>query len=169
MTTRLVNKHKSDNYDVSIGRGSKWGNEFTHLPVETTSATYQVETIEQALKEHAYSLLTNPELLDQIPELIGKVLGCTCDPNPCHGEVLVNLANAFERYKDEPIKFRTNFRDVTEIYRLASSQRNRAFLSRQQLGLLSSYWIELTSKEKQELTGIDMVLARNIEEFCKSN
>ncbi|MEO2202140.1 DUF4326 domain-containing protein [Paenibacillus pabuli] len=169
MTTKLVNKHKNDSYDMSIGRGSKWGNDFTHLPVENTSATYQVETLEQALKEYSYSLLMNPELLDQIPELIGKVLGCTCLPNLCHGEVLVNLANAFEKYKADPVKFRTNFQDVTEIYRMASSQRNRAFLSRQQLGLLSSYWIELTSKEKQELTEIDMVLARNIEEFCKSN
>jgi hypothetical protein len=33
----------------------------------------------------------HPELLAAIPELKGKILCCWCKPEPCHGDVLVEL------------------------------------------------------------------------------
>ncbi|MGA9841048.1 MAG: DUF4326 domain-containing protein [Nitrososphaeraceae archaeon] len=35
----------------------------------------------------------NKELMNQLPELKGKVLGCWCAPLPCHGDTLAELAN----------------------------------------------------------------------------
>jgi hypothetical protein len=35
-----------------------------------------------------------PKLLPTVPELRGKDLLCWCAPEPCHGDVLLELANA---------------------------------------------------------------------------
>lgn len=37
-------------------------------------------------------ILKNKNLLADIHELEGKVLGCWCKPGPCHGDILVKLA-----------------------------------------------------------------------------
>jgi hypothetical protein len=42
-------------------------------------------------KYRAY-IQNHPELLAQVHELKGKVLGCWCNPKPCHGDVLAELA-----------------------------------------------------------------------------
>jgi hypothetical protein len=39
-------------------------------------------------------LMGNPELLMRLPELKGKVLGCWCAPEACHGDILSELANS---------------------------------------------------------------------------
>ena len=39
-------------------------------------------------------IIVNTELIQQIPiELKGKTLGCWCKPDPCHGDVLAELAD----------------------------------------------------------------------------
>ncbi|MCT9143074.1 DUF4326 domain-containing protein [Streptomyces violarus] len=42
-------------------------------------------------KYRAY-LLERPDLLALVPELRGKALACWCAPQPCHAEVLADLA-----------------------------------------------------------------------------
>lgn len=88
--TRVVNKYK-EKYDVYIGRGSKWGNPFTHKP-EGTKAQYVVESRQAAIEAYREYLLNSP-LLKDIQELKGKTLGCFCKPQACHGDVLVELIN----------------------------------------------------------------------------
>jgi hypothetical protein len=39
-------------------------------------------------------VLNRPELVERLPTLKGKVLGCWCKPLPCHGDVLAELADA---------------------------------------------------------------------------
>ena len=39
-------------------------------------------------------LLSRPELMAALPELRGTDLACWCSPEPCHGEVLLELANS---------------------------------------------------------------------------
>jgi len=39
-------------------------------------------------------LLSRPELIAALPELRGKDLACWCAPEPCHGEVLLELADS---------------------------------------------------------------------------
>jgi hypothetical protein len=72
---------------VYIGRGSKWGNEFSHL--ETSAAKTKVATREEAIVKYREHF--PPELLAQLDELEGKRLGCWCKPKACHGDVLVEL------------------------------------------------------------------------------
>lgn len=84
MRAKVVNiKHAK--YDVYIGRGSKWGNPFSHIG-SYMSRKECIAAYEVHLKEH-------PELLAALPELKGKILGCHCRPDACHGDVLVRLAN----------------------------------------------------------------------------
>lgn len=85
----VVNKYKSE-YDVYIGRGSKWGNPFSHMP--ETKASHKVDTREEAVacyKEYLWhqmkeGFVTNADLL----ALDGKRLGCFCAPKACHGDVI---------------------------------------------------------------------------------
>lgn len=71
-------------YDVYIGRPSKWGNPFV-IGKDGDRA--------EVLRKYEAWLRTRPELLAALPELRGKVLGCWCAPEPCHGDVLSRLAN----------------------------------------------------------------------------
>lgn len=87
--TRVVNKHHKVPYDVYIGRGSKWGNPFSHLP--NTQAQFKVQTREEAVQEYKKWILTQPHLIKSLHELRGKTLCCFCKPKSCHGDVLVEL------------------------------------------------------------------------------
>jgi uncharacterized protein DUF4326 len=63
---------------------SKWANPFAikqEADRETAIASY-----ERWLRQH-------PRLLDALPELRGCDLVCWCAPLPCHGDVLLELAN----------------------------------------------------------------------------
>jgi hypothetical protein len=80
--THVVNIRSGEPYDVYIGRGSKWGNPF---PIEGRI------TREKAIAMYEVYIRRNPRLLADLPELLGKVLGCYCHPLPCHGEVLLRL------------------------------------------------------------------------------
>jgi hypothetical protein len=70
-------------FDVYIGRPSKWGNPFVIGKDGTREEV--IAKYEAWLKEH-------PELMAALPELQGKVLGCWCAPEACHGDVLARLA-----------------------------------------------------------------------------
>lgn len=82
---------KKEEFDVYIGRGSKWGNPFSHK--EGTLAEHVVGSREEAIAKYEEYLLSNQELVDALPELKGKILGCWCKPKSCHGDVLLKLAN----------------------------------------------------------------------------
>jgi hypothetical protein len=84
--TKVVNKYKEP-YDTYIGRGSKWGNPYSHM--KGTLAEFEVETREEAVAKYEEYLLTKPELMAQLYELKGKTLGCFCKPLSCHGDILV--------------------------------------------------------------------------------
>lgn len=93
MIAKVVNCRK-EKYDVYIGRPSKWGNPFSHLP--NTLAQFRVETRDEAIDKYKEWLLSQPELVAAAKlELKGKVLGCFCRPQyRCHGDVLSEIANS---------------------------------------------------------------------------
>lgn len=91
MSARVVHC-KREPFDVYIGRPSKWGNPFSHK--ENTLAEFRVPTREDAVSSYLDWVQTQPELMDALPELRGKTLGCWCAPQACHGDVLMKLANA---------------------------------------------------------------------------
>jgi Domain of unknown function (DUF4326) len=80
-------------YHVYIGRGldphtgipGRWGNPF---------GIGRDGTRLQVIARYERYILRHPRLLDRLADLEGKTLGCWCAPQPCHGEVLLRLANA---------------------------------------------------------------------------
>lgn len=80
---------KREAHDVYIGRPSKWGNSWSHL--EQSLARYTCETREEAISKYEEWIRQRSELMDALPEIAGKVLGCWCAPKSCHGDVLIRL------------------------------------------------------------------------------
>ena len=44
-----------------------------------------------ALEKYREYILSTPELFNALSELSGKTLLCWCAPEPCHGDILVEL------------------------------------------------------------------------------
>lgn len=93
MKTRIVNikRHLKTSDDVYIGRGSKWGNPYTHLDSHTL-AKFKVATREESIIAYE-SYLRNSPLMNDLHELKGKTLVCFCEPLSCHGDILIKLIN----------------------------------------------------------------------------
>lgn len=86
---------KTEPYQVYVGRGSKFGNPYTHK--YGTSAPWVVDDRETAIRLYEEWLRAQPELMAAVKqELKGKVLGCWCKPLDCHGDVLLKIANEEE-------------------------------------------------------------------------
>jgi hypothetical protein len=89
---KVVNIKDGHSYDVFIGRPSKFGNPFSHMP--GTLAQFQVSSREEAIEYFENYIRNTPMLLKAVKEeLKGKVLGCFCHPLPCHGDILIKIAN----------------------------------------------------------------------------
>ena len=81
VSTKIVNiVHR--NYDLFIGRPSKWGNPYI---------IGKDGTREEVIDKYEKWIREQPELLAALPELVGKNLGCFCSPKACHGDVLLKL------------------------------------------------------------------------------
>jgi hypothetical protein len=91
---KVVNKN-TENYDVYIGRPSKWGNPFTHIKSKDTLACHLVSNRKESIDKYREWITKGDgmHLLDDLHELKGKVLGCWCKPKSCHGDVLIDLIN----------------------------------------------------------------------------
>jgi hypothetical protein len=86
---------KKEDYDVYIGRPSKWGNPFSHIKDKETRAEFIVKSRQEAIQAYENWILLGDgrRLLSDLTELKGKVLGCWCHPKGCHGHVLAKLVN----------------------------------------------------------------------------
>jgi hypothetical protein len=80
----LVVHCKRKKFDVYVGRPSKWGNPF---PMKSESERASV------IEKYRHWIMRQPELLNALPELRGKVLACWCAPRACHADILAELAN----------------------------------------------------------------------------
>ena len=88
--TRVVHCKKAD-YDVYIGRPSPWGNPFSHK--DGTLAQFKVASREEAVQKYEEWIRAQPTLIERAKrELKGRVLGCWCKPQLCHGDVLAKIA-----------------------------------------------------------------------------
>lgn len=90
MPTCRVVHCKHEDYDIYIGRPSKWGNPFVVGRDGTRSE------VVQKYKDYILSQIDRFDL----SELAGKTLGCWCSPKPCHGDVLAELVNSGAHHKD---------------------------------------------------------------------
>jgi hypothetical protein len=94
MTPRVVHCKKEE-FDVYVGRGSRWGNPYSHK--EGTLAEHVVGSRSEAIQKFEEYLLSNEELMRDLPKLRGKILGCWCKPKSCHGDILIKYANGPSR------------------------------------------------------------------------
>ncbi len=76
--TRVVHCQREP-YDIYIGRGGPWGNPYVIGPDGDRDTV---------IRKYEAHLLGRPDLLDALPQLRGRTLGCWCAPLPCHGDVL---------------------------------------------------------------------------------
>lgn len=81
-------------FDTYIGRGSDWGNPFTHK--QDTKAEHIVGSRDEAVAAYREWIGTQPQLLARLHELKGKTLACYCKPAACHGDILAELADALD-------------------------------------------------------------------------
>lgn len=84
---KVFNKHhKNAPIDaIYIGRGSPWGNPFV-IGVHGNR--------DQVIQQYHALVHSDPANLATIKrELKGKHLVCFCAPKPCHGDVLLRIAN----------------------------------------------------------------------------
>jgi len=86
MTTVINLKRKNAKYDVYIGRGSKWGNPFPMKDWSDEERNRVCDLYEEWFYKQQH-------LIDSLPELKDKVLGCYCKPKRCHGDFLARLVN----------------------------------------------------------------------------
>ena len=91
----VKNKYRDGNDGIYIGRGSKWGNQWTHLA--HTTAPYVVSSREEAVVMHRRNLIkmirNNEIKLSDLAELADKTLICFCSPDLCHGHTLSAAAH----------------------------------------------------------------------------
>ncbi len=75
---------KREPFDIYVGRPTQWGNPFEIGRDGDRAAV---------IKKYEEWLRGQPNLMRALGELKGKVLACWCAPKPCHGDVLLRLAN----------------------------------------------------------------------------
>lgn len=83
--TTVVNLRK-EKYDVYIGRGSPFGNPFV-IPKDGN----RDEVIEK-FKVYFYKSHDLQDLA--LKECKGKVLGCYCKPQKCHGDIIAEFCDS---------------------------------------------------------------------------
>jgi len=81
----LINWAKSDGLFAAIDRSSPWGNPF-EIPGDGDRKT--------VCDSYAVYYPLKKSLHSKLASLRGKVLGCHCYPEQCHGDFLAELANA---------------------------------------------------------------------------
>jgi len=84
---KVLNKHMAGSHEdaVYVGRGSKWGNPF-RIGIDGDRAA--------VIAKYERWLRSQHHLLRALDELRGRNLLCFCAPKPCHGDLLLRLANA---------------------------------------------------------------------------
>jgi hypothetical protein len=87
MKTTVINI-RTDTVDLTqvvyIGRPSKWGNPFKIGPDGNR------DEVIAKYRAHVEAIPGFAEMVKK--ELKGKYLSCYCAPNPCHGDVLAEIA-----------------------------------------------------------------------------
>ena len=90
-------RHKPTDHDIYIGRGSPFGNPYSHM--DGTTAIYRVDTREEAIENYRVwfhrERLNNVIVYSRLNKMIAWLmrggdinLVCTCAPKACHGDII---------------------------------------------------------------------------------
>ena len=138
----VVNIHHKAEYDIAIGRPSEWGNPWI---------IGRDGTRDEVIDRYAEYLQTKSTLLNKLPQLSRKRLGCYCKPARCHGDVIVEAFNRLVSGKaDEPPieAIRACRPRLLEMVELA---RPRLIVC---VGRLASKWLPDEAREGRSIIGI---------------
>ena len=98
LITRVINKDVDNDYDVYIGRGTKWGNPYAIG--FSLGEDGEVDSREEVIRKYQYDfergLLGGKNFKSEILGLRGKRLGCHCKPYACHGDIIANYLNSID-------------------------------------------------------------------------
>lgn len=96
METTVVRIRRKDgkivqDCDIYIGRQCNMGG--WRLPKSKWHNPYSAKKYsrEESLIKYEEHIRSDPALYSQLGELEGKILGCWCHPQSCHGDILVKL------------------------------------------------------------------------------
>jgi len=108
---------------IYVGRGSRWGNPFAigERPLPDLQRRYRLETVESAeqavdlFRRHLINTINHQiedgSTLQVLLELRGKDLACWCPlDQPCHADVLLELANTPMSKQHDEQMIRTKLR-----------------------------------------------------------
>lgn len=87
MNPKVYNKYANDipHNAVYIGRPSIWGNPFV---------IGKDGDRDEVIAKYKQWISNQPQLINRAKqELRGKSLICYCSPKPCHGDILLDIAN----------------------------------------------------------------------------
>ena len=79
--TKVVNRHR-EKFDVYIGRGTPFGNPYEITPIRTRDEVIELYKI------WFYEKIKNESFRLRVLELKDKILGCSCSPLKCHGDII---------------------------------------------------------------------------------
>lgn len=82
---------KSTNSYEYIGRGSYWGNNYSMFE--------SGEDREDVIRKYKYDFdkdLFIDKSKSEVHKIAGKILGCFCKPENCHGDILADYLNKFD-------------------------------------------------------------------------
>jgi hypothetical protein len=80
---------KRAKFDVLIDRSTRWGNPFVIDRDGTRDEVLQLYKTWVTTSQDAKARW----IRQHVSELRGQILGCWCAPQPCHGDILYELAN----------------------------------------------------------------------------
>lgn len=75
---------------------SKWANPFKVKKPNKVYKKGKYYSLEESIVKYEAHIRNSPHLMDALPELKGKTLGCWCKPNQCHGDILIKLVNELD-------------------------------------------------------------------------
>lgn len=95
MKTTVVNIRTSAEYDEYIGRAGHGEDGYFGNPFKLQRHEPRGITIEKFTAYFYKRLESDPVFKERILALRGKVLGCFCKPNACHGDVIAKYVNKY--------------------------------------------------------------------------
>jgi len=88
-----VRNRKHEQFDIYIGRGSKWGNPFEIS--QGPNGMGRDEVIEKFKDYFEREILSDADKHSLLLSMRGYRLGCYCKPERCHGDIIADYLNAY--------------------------------------------------------------------------
>lgn len=108
--TELVNQHKTNSYDIDIGRADNGQSHMNNTEAGEPgwignpypeSEHGREKCIELFREDFEERIASDPEFRNAVENLRGKTLGCWCSPKPCHGDVIIEYINSTDGESNE--------------------------------------------------------------------